>query len=482
MSAKGAFHLAAVLGIVASITFVCRHVVQVNSTTAGFTYLIAVLLIATTWGLREATVASVAGMLCFNFFFLPPIGTLTIADSRNWVALFAFLATAIIASQLSARAQHQASVALERRQDIERLYDLSRAILLTEPNRKAPRQFTSEMARIYGFPSVALYERDTGEVYRAGPVDMHGIEEELRQAAVEGTLFLDDPPSTVVTAIHLGGQPIASLAISGCTLADSALQAISNLVAIGLEKVHGQETASQAEAARRSDELKSTLLDAIAHEFKTPLTSIKAAASALLIDSAHSAEQKRELVTVVNEETDRLSRLVTEAIQMARIEAGEIQLNRKLCEVQSFLLAVRDHLRPLTEGRTIELEVEPHLPRVKADAQLLELATRQVIDNALKYSPPGSSISLRATANDDNIIIQVLDQGKGIPALDQARVFESFYRGSNVRSEVTGTGMGLAIARQIVRAHGGNIWVSSSSEKGSEISISLPIAKEGENA
>lgn len=482
MSVRGTIRIVAVLGIIAAITFLCRHVVQVNSTTAGFTYLIAVLMIATTWGLREATVASVAAMLCFNFFFLPPVGTLTIADFRNWIALFAFLATAIIASHLSARAQHQAHEARERRQDTERLYALSRAILLTPANRKAPRQFASEIAQIFDFPSVALYDRDTDDIYHGGPSGMPGIDKTLRQAALQGNLFHDNPSGTTVAPIHLGGKPIASLAVRGYFLSDSALQAVSNLVAIGLEKVHGQESASQAEAARRSNELKSTLLDAIAHEFKTPLTSIKAAASALLLDSAHDAAQQRELVTIVNEETDRLSRLVTEAIQMARIEAGEIQLNRKLCDVQSLLPEVQEHLRPLTEGRTFDVQVQPDLPCVGADVGLLELAIRQVIDNALKYSPPRSSVSLQATTNGSSIVITVRDHGAGIPTLDQSLVFEKFYRGSNIPSEITGTGMGLAIARQILRAHGGDIWVSDSSENGSEFSISLPVAREESEA
>ena len=478
MSIKVAIRSGAVLAITAAITFLCFRLVPVNATTAGFTYLMAVLVIATAWGLVEAMVASLAAVLCFNYFFFPPIGTFTIAEPQNWVAIFAFLATSIIASQLSARAKYRTQEALERREETERLYALSRAILLTEANRKAPKQFAREIAQIFDFPSVALYERETGEIYRGGPSDMSGIDEKLHQAAVHGTLFRDDPSSTTITSIHLGGQPIASLAISGHSLSDSALQAISNLLAIGLEKVRGQEAASQAEAARRSEELKSTLLDAIAHEFKTPLTSIKAAASALLLDVAHNAEQQRELATVVNEESDRLAWLVTEAIQMARLEAGEIQLNKKSCPIESILSRVREHLRPLTEGRTLDVQVDPQLPQVDADAELLGLAFRQVIDNALKYSPPESSISIRATGGESGVVITVRDQGAGIPELDQPHVFEKFYRGSGTRSKVAGTGMGLAIVRQILRAHGGEIWIGSSSERGSEMTISLPVARE----
>lgn len=478
MHIKAALRSVAVLAITAAITYFCFHLAPVNATTAGFTYLIAILLIATAWGLLESMVASVAAVLCLNYFFFPPIGTFTIAQPRNWVALFAFLATSIVASQLSARAKRQAQEAMERREEMERLYALSRAILLTEAGRRAPKEYTREIAQIFDLLSVVLYERDTTAIYRAGPSDLPGVEEKLRESAALGTLFRDELSGTTVAPIHLGGQPIASLAIRGHLLSDSALQAISNLVAIGLEKVRAQEAAGQAEAARRSEELKSTLLDAIAHEFKTPLTSIKAAASALLLDAANSTDQQRELATIVNEEADRMAWLVTEAIQMARIEAGDTQLNRRSVPLPDLLSKVGELLRPLTEDRTLDVQVDPHVPLIEADTELLELAIRQVVNNALKYSPPRSAISIRASASGNSIFIAVHDQGPGIPEVDQPHVFERFYRGSNIRSKLAGTGMGLAVARQILRAHGGDIQLVSSSEKGSDFIISLPAASE----
>jgi two-component system, OmpR family, sensor histidine kinase KdpD len=482
MNTSVAMRSVAVLAITAVITYFCFHLAPVNTTTAGFTYLIAILLIASTWGLLEAMVASIAAVLCFNYFFFPPIGTFTIAEPRNWVALFAFLATSIVASQLSARAKRQAQEAMERREETARLYALSRAILLTEAGSKAPKEYAKEFAQIFDLSSVALYERDGGAIYYAGPSDLPSIEEKLREAATLGTLFSDDLTGITVTPIHLGGQPIASLAISGRFLSDSALQAISNLIAIGLEKVRGQEAASQAEAARRSEELKSTLLDAIAHEFKTPLTSIKAAASALLLDAAHATEQQHELAAIMNEEADRLTSLVTEAIRMARIEAGEIQLNKKLCPLPGIISKVREHSRSLTEDRNLDFQIDANIPLIEADAELLELSIRQVIDNALKYSPLKSSVSIRATAIGNNIVIAVQDQGPGIPEVDQPHVFEKFYRGSNIRSKLAGTGMGLAVSRQILRAHGGDIQMASSSEKGSEFIISIPVASEVKKA
>jgi two-component system, OmpR family, sensor histidine kinase KdpD len=479
MNIKSTVRLAAVLGTIGAITLLCFHLVPVNATTAGFAYLIAILLIATAWGLLEAMVASVTAVLCFNYFFFPPIGTFTIAEPRNWVALFAFLATSIVASQLSARAKRQAQEAMERREETERLYALSRAILLTEAGKRAPKEYAKEIAQIFDLSSVALYERETAATYRAGPSDLPGVEEEkLRETATLGTLFRDELSAITVTPIHLGGQPIASLAISGHLLSDSALQAISNLIAIGLEKVRGQEAASQAEAARRSEELKSTLLDAIAHEFKTPLTSIKAAASALLLDTESSTEQQRELATIVNEEADRMALLVTEAIQMARIEAGEIQLNRRSCALPKLLSKALERLRLLTEDRTLDVQTDLNVPMIEADTELLELAIRQVIDNALKYSPPTSAIHVHLSAGENGIIISIRDEGPGIPEVDQPHVFDKFYRGSNTRSKLAGTGMGLAVARQILRSHGGDIQLATTSEKGSEFIISLPVTNE----
>jgi two-component system sensor histidine kinase KdpD len=471
--------MGAVLAAIGGITYLCSRAVPVNATTAGFTYLVAILLIATFWGLREAIVASLAAVLCLNYFFLAPTGPFTVGDPQNWVALFAFLVTSIVASQLSAYAKQRAQDALARQQDTERLYALGRAILLTEANREAPKQIAHLIERIFEFPAVVLYERDTGNIHRAGPEDLQGIDEQLRQAALQGTLLHDEAAQTTVTAIRLGGQPIGSLAIRGPSLSDGALQALSSLVAIALEKVRGQEAASRAEAARQSEELKSTLLDAIAHEFKTPLTSIKAAASALLSDSVPKAEEQRELVTIVNEEADRLGRLVTEAIQMARIEAGKIQLNKRVHAIEELISNVLQQMRPLTEGRTLEVYIARGLPAVPVDPELMQLAIRQLLDNALKYSPPESPVTIRALQGDGELEIKVRDRGSGIPEQDRLRIFEKYYRGSNNRSLVTGTGIGLTVAREIIRAHGGRIWVESEPGRGSEFSFTLPaVGKE----
>ena len=465
--------IAIVLGIVAAITWTCTLLVPVNATTAAFAYLVAVLFFAARWGLRESVTGSLAAVLCFNFFFLPPIGTFTIADPQNWVALFAFLATSITASHFSTQARKRALEAIDSQREMERLYALSRAILLIGPAQPVPKQLAMQIAQSLGASAVALYDREN--TYRAGPEDFPDPNGELAKAAVEGTLFRDQSRRTVVTSIRLGGEPIGSMGIRGVELSDSVLQGVANLAAIGLERARVQEAASRAEAARQSDELKSTLLDALAHEFKTPLTSIKAASTALLSGSQLNTEQERELISVVDEETDHLSALVTEAIQTARIEAGRVQLHRESHSLSVLGRSVFEKLGRVSKERQIDFKIEPDLPPIWADRELIEVALRQLIDNALKYSPPHSAVLVEAQPSGGNIIVSVSDRGPGIPEIEQERIFERFFRAEASRHQIPGAGLGLGIAREIVQAHGGEISVESKLGEGSTFRFSLPI-------
>ena len=271
-------------GIVAGITaltYIGFRVAPVNASTAGLLYLLAILLIASFRGLFESLLASAICGLCFNYFFLPPVLHFTIADPENWVAFFSFISTAVLVSKLSDNARRQTRAANERRLEMESLYTLSRAVLLTDSNDKMT-QAVRQIAEIFNLPAVSLYDRASGTIHRAGTLDMPEWDDRLHAVAVQGSMFADPETDTLVTAIRLGAEPIGSLALRGMHLSDSALQSLVNLIAIAMERARTQELANRADVERQSQELKSTLLDGIAHEFKTPLTSIKAAASALL--------------------------------------------------------------------------------------------------------------------------------------------------------------------------------------------------------
>jgi len=476
-----AVRIAAVIAIIAAITLICFRAVQVNATTAALAYLVAILFIAARWGLTESIAGSLVAVTFLNYYFLPPIRTFTIADPQNWVALFAFLVTAITASHFSMQARKRTTEAMDRQREMERLYALSRSILLIEPSRPVAKQLAMTIAQSFDAAAVALYDRETGEYFRAGPEDFPDPDGKLRQAATEGTMFREGTARIVVTSVRLGAQPIGSLGIHGVELSDSALQGLTNLVAIGLERLRAQNATAKAEAARQSDELKSTLLDALAHEFKTPLTSIKAASTALLSNSAFKQEQQRELVSIVDQEADRLSLLVTEAIQMARIEAGRVILHRDNHAVADLVKSVLKKLGPAVDERNIEMLMAGGLPPVWVDGELIEVALRQLIDNALKYSPPGSPVTVAADASDGRVIVSVADHGPGIPESEQTRIFEKFYRAEASRHQIPGAGLGLVIAREIIHAHSGEIWVESKQGEGAIFRFSLPASKKEES-
>src|SRR5262245_36493498 len=211
---------------VGMVTWITSSLIPVNATTAGFAYLLYVLIIASAWGFLEASIASIAAMLTFNLFFLPPVGTLTIADPQNWVALFTFLATSLIASRLSTAAKRRASDAIARQQDLERLYTFGRAILLINDEPFA-KQLCVKLAETFELTAAALYERRSDQIYRAGPLEFEGMDAQLRESALHGTTFADAERNRVITAVRLGAEPIAGLGLQGPRMTDSVLQSIA---------------------------------------------------------------------------------------------------------------------------------------------------------------------------------------------------------------------------------------------------------------
>ena len=283
----------------------------------------------------------------------------------------------------------------------------------------------------------------------AGSTELPAVEAKLRDVARRAT-SLRDPAGLVVIAIQLGGAPIGSIAIMDVGLSDTVLHSIANLAAIGLERARSQEATARAEAAQQSSELRATVLDALAHEFKTPLTSMKAAASDLLASASTSARD-RELVTIIDEDLDRFQALVTDAVQMLRIDAGNFTVHLDRHNLADVVAATVQKFESRLDGHQLLKDVPGNLT-VDADRELLGLALRQLLDNALKYSPPTSTIEIHAHGN-GAVEIVVRNSGSTIPEREQARVVERFYRGAQAR-HIPGTGMGLAIVQQIARAHG----------------------------
>jgi two-component system, OmpR family, sensor histidine kinase KdpD len=468
------FRLLVSFGSVAIVTFVAYRVFPVNATTVGFAYLLLVLIIASTWGFLEASLSSALATIVFNFFFLPPIGTFTIADPQNWVALISFLATSLIASRLSTKAGRRALEAIERQQAIEGLYTFSRAILLTDSREPVAKQLVQKLADIFRFRAAVLYDRRTDELYRAGPSDFDGMDSQVRDAAQQGTLFSTPSEDQVITAVRLGSDPIASLALQGARMPNGVLQGIVNLVAIGIERAKSEEIAHQMEAARRSEQLRTALIDAMAHEFKTPLTSIKAATTALLSNLEGAVEHRTELLTVADEEASRLRNLIDDTIEAARLDTEDIMLHLELSDVANTVKEVINGMDSETQDREIVIFMQPQVPGIRMDRRLVKLAFKQIIENALKYSLPDTPITVRILDQGRSVTVEVTNLGSGIPAAEQSQIFQRFYRSPSVKKQVPGSGLGLSIAQNVMRAHQGDLTLMSTAGE-TTFRLSFPI-------
>src|SRR5437016_3571666 len=345
--------LAAAVAAVLFVTVVFKEIAVINATTVGFAYLITILLIAASWGIAESVLASIVATICLNYFFLPPLGTWRIADPENWVALFAFLISSLIASDLSNRARRRTAEASAQRIEMERLYALSRSIMLMNGNEPIAAQIAREFARICEIPGVAIYDRPADTVHCEGLDTIPLVDSRLKETAFNGMQSAPNGARTLFAPISLGGQCIGSVAIQGGELSNTALQALLNLIAIALENARSREIATRAQAAQQSQEFKSTLLDGLTHEFKTPLTSVRAATTALLSSNVSDAAQRDELITIIDQEAERLSRLVTEATYVARIEAGKIQVNRQWHSISSLIEEVLAQMETQRDGRRV---------------------------------------------------------------------------------------------------------------------------------
>jgi two-component system, OmpR family, sensor histidine kinase KdpD len=455
------------VGLVLAVTTAYYALLAANPTTVSLTYVVLILLVASAWGVVEAMVASVTAAVCLNVFFLPPVGTLTIADPQNWIALAAFLVTSVIASQLSGWARRRTVDAIARQRDLERLYALSRGLLLSPGRPSMATVLARQIAEAFAFTVVAVYDHTLDVVSWAGPGDRLPLDSKLRECARQGVSLRDG--DVQIVAIRLGGAPIGSMAIPDPDLSDTVVQSIANLAAIGLERARGQETAARAEVARQSGELRATMLDALAHEFKTPLTSMKVAAA----DLHESVRDPRseELAAIIEEDLDRLQSLVSDTVQTVRVDSGDFTLRVGDHDVAAMVRATLRQFEARLDGHSIVTHVPDSLT-IRADRDLLALALRQLLDNAVKYSPPTSAIELAASV-DETVKLTVRNSGPPIPEREQAHLGERFFRGSDARG-VPGTGMGLAIVRRIAEAHQGRLSVSSSAGDGTTFTITLP--------
>jgi two-component system, OmpR family, sensor histidine kinase KdpD len=470
---------AASAAVVSVLVILCR-LLHANASTAGFGFLLAVMVVSAAWGLRCAIFLSVLATLAYNFFFLPPIGTFTIADPQNWIALLTFLLTAIIASQLSERARHETENANSRRRELEQLYAFSQQMLTADNVLGLVNTIPDKVVNIFGATSAALFSvhSKNKKVYYSGLEAQALISsEDLERVCGRSEPVTDPARNLRIRPLRMGLRSVGALAIVGGKLSTESLEAIGSLVAIAIERAGAVEKLAHSEAGRESERLRSILLDSVTHDFRTPLTAIKASAQSLLGDAELDDASKKELLTVINEESDRLDRLVGEAAKMSQLDAHAVELNLQPHSIREAIDAALETNQKTLARHQVNLVVSDRLPRVKMDLRQTEEIISQLLDNAGKYSPPGTTITITSEVQGQMLVTSVADQGTGIDAIDQSMIFDKFYRGRGQRQNVQGTGMGLAIAKAIVEAHGGTITLTTQPGRGSVFSYTLPLSR-----
>jgi len=460
--------------MLAVIVYVYYRLLHVNTTTVAMSFTVGILLVSAYWGFRVSIYTSVAAALCFNYFFLPPFLTFTVSDRQNWVALAAFLATGIIASNLSDRAQTENRISNRRRREAERLYEFSQQLLVAPNVVELVAAIPGKLMNVFALRNVALFLQSRNQTYRSDPA-FFGNDRELRVAAQVQDHSTREGNITFVP-IRLGMRPIGAFAIAGTGVSRETLDAVGGLIAIAVERARAVETLSRSEAGRESERLRNAILDSVTHQLRTPLTSITMAISSLRTDPDLSADARYEMMTIIDEEAHRLNLLISQAVEMAELDTDDVKLELAETDIAALLPEALAEAKINQALHPVEIHIAPSLPKVHLDRTRIVKVLLHLIENAANYSPAGTPIILSAEATGRCVMVSVADRGPGIDDLERMMIFDKFYRGESQRFRVQGTGMGLAIAKAIVEAHHGAISVTSQLGQGSVFSFTLPVS------
>ena len=471
----GSLAVAAIIGVLRALQD------HPNPTIAALLLLLVVLVTATSAHLRVSIGISVAAMMAFNFFLLPPFHTLIIADPQNWIVLFVFVVVAIIGSQLSAAIRQQASEAERRKQEVTRLFDLSRDILLTTDGDSAVADVARNAARRFDLTALAVCLPTAGgwDIHQGGerPVEPSRARLDEVFARLRGPFEYEarrresGRPDVALVPLRLGIKPVGILAAEGAQLDLATLDALGGVVAIAIERAHFLAERKKAETLSQRADLASALLASFSHDLRTPVTSVRVAVTNLQ-DVTLPPEERRVQSQLALQELDRLTRLFQDILDMARIDAAAVNPHRQWVSPADVVDAAVAHAGPALAEHLLDIEADG-LNEIQVDPRLTSTALAHVIENAARYSPSAAAITVRAWTEGDGAHFLVRDRGPGLDASDLDHLFEPFYRGRKTR-HATGTGLGLAITRGLLAAEGGRIWGENVSGGGAQFTIVVP--------
>ena len=453
-----------------------RH--ELGLATAIPLYMLVVLLIAWRMNFLTAAIVSVCATLCLDFFFSPPLLTLRVSSPSNILALVTFGCTSLLVNRLSQKIS-RTDLALQRHDEQQRaLYELSQGMLLLDWRDSVGIHLCMLVQECFFLDGAGLLEAQEGRFAWTGDA-------EDSSASLQASLLADrdldlESRHEAIRVLRSGTRPIGTVLLRGSLIDPLMASAIGTLLASALERARALKAEVVAESEKLSEQLRSAVLDGLAHAVKTPLTTISVS-SAGLAEIGGLTPIQRELVELIEGQAARLSSLTGKLLRTSRLDVGEMKLHRRPLELRALLQSAMDDLGAEFDAERLQADFEEGLV-IEGDRELLSMALAQVLENAQKYSPAGSVVVLSAKADHDSIILSIHNDGSYVPVEERALIFRRFYRSHDVEHRAPGTGIGLSVALRAVEAHGGELWVESERDTGTTFYISLPAQGEASDA
>jgi two-component system sensor histidine kinase KdpD len=475
------------VGVTTAIAAAAHHTLGIPD--VEMLYLLAIMITAASLGRGPSIAAAVASVAAFDFVFVPPSFTLAVQDGRYVLTFAMMFGVGIVLSSLVVRIRHQERDALHREERTAALFALSRDLATAVDVAQVARATAARAADVFGSPASvsAMVDGQMVELSRtptggAGARDDGVARWVLEHGSIAG-LGTDTLPgsSVVCTPLKVASEPLAVLSLEPpartALLRDQLgfLEVFARQAAFALERVHLADEARRAALRAKSEELRSALLSTVSHDLRTPLAAITGAATTLRDESSLAGASRVELVEMICEEADRMERLVTNLLDMTRLDSGAVELRKEWLPLVEVVGSTMTHLEPRLRAHRVAVSLPDELPMVLLDPVLAERLFANLMENAAKHTPPGSTIDVSARMEDGAVVIEVGDDGPGIPAGDEERIFERFYRPAGSRTE--GVGLGLAICRAIAEAHGARLQAGNKAGGGAFFRLRLPVGE-----
>ena len=468
------------LGIAAAllITWVASQF-HFNLSAATSVHLLLVTAIALRWGFLEASIVSLLSVACLDYFFTQPLFKFYMTDSHDWIALVTFESVALLVSRLSNQVSHHARESEMHRSHLQKLYELSQNVLLLDRQKPVDQQLASLIQTTLQVKGVALWNAYDLHLCKSGTCEV--TDDEVRSTRFTERNEDDSLTATSRRVLRSGTRSIGSLVICGHSLDDASINATASLTAVAIERARSFSSESRAEAARLSEQLRSTVLDSLAHAFKTPLTTIRSSSSGLIeMDTLSGTEKK--LVALIDHYANHLNDLTTHLLRTARMDHANLKLKREQIDLEAFLQESIEEACQELGVHSLDIRSRMVRGTVWADRQLLKMALFQMFDNAAKYGSRGSSIAIDVQERQAEIVISVQNEGSFILPEEREKIFTRFYRSPGSDHKAPGTGIGLSVVKHVTEAHQGRTWVDSDQQTGTTFFLHYPVQERTSDA